>query len=263
MNFIARSVPEFIASVLDVTERWERSWRSRPGCERETLEVWFRGHSRRSYSLVPGAYRRPVDACSAFHRFRSMATPFLNPKPVTEWEWYFAAQHYGIATRLLDWTEDPLVALHFSMIGALAPDDDPPVVWMMEAASLNAINFGDDQIYVPTGRGKGSITSWLPSQIEEVEEPEGFAELPAAILPPWATPRILAQRGRFTVHGVDHAPIDTFFARAEDAERRGHIATITLARPREMAIELRRLGFAVHRLFPEPERLAEHLRELV
>ena len=86
MHHVAASVPEFIHRVLDVVSGSENAWRRRPGCERETLEVWFRGQHRRSHKLVPGAYRADVDAGSAFHRFRSMAMQFLVPKPVTEWE---------------------------------------------------------------------------------------------------------------------------------------------------------------------------------
>ena len=108
------------------------------------------------------------------------------------------------------------------------------------------------------------MTSWLPSQIEEREEEEvgPLAERRRQSSPPWATPRILAQRGRFTIHGTGRVPIEECFANAGDEERRGHLASITLTHPGSMAKELGRLGFAVHRLFPEPEKRAQHLRAM-
>src|SRR3990167_76047 len=82
----------------------------------------FRGVSQASYELTPSIARVPAkDTASRFEfeeeifeEFQSRAIPYLRYEPKTKIEWLFLAQHYGIPTRLLDWTTNPLVALFFA-----------------------------------------------------------------------------------------------------------------------------------------------------
>jgi len=83
----------------------------------------FRGVSNASHQLLPSIARVAAKDDKSrldfeqeiFEEFQARAHPYLNREPKTQIEWLFLAQHYGIPTRLLDWTTNPLVALFFAV----------------------------------------------------------------------------------------------------------------------------------------------------
>jgi len=47
--------------------------------------------------------------------FKRLTLPVINLVPKNDFEWLFLAQHYGLPTRLLDWTTNPMIALFFAV----------------------------------------------------------------------------------------------------------------------------------------------------
>jgi hypothetical protein len=76
-------------------------------------------------------------------RFQRHAVRFLNPVPQSKIEWLSLMQHYGLPTRLLDWTENPLIALFFALNENYNTVSN---VWIIDPTYLSTIDINIDSI---------------------------------------------------------------------------------------------------------------------
>ncbi len=98
---------------------------------------WYRGHGSVKWTLRPTIARIKSGILSEpplITRFKQNALALLTQRPATEWEWLFIMRHHGLPTRLLDWTESPLVGLYFAVEGHAKSDG---AVWSLRPIELN------------------------------------------------------------------------------------------------------------------------------
>lgn len=152
--------------------------------------------------------------------FKKGARPHALPLPQDQWEWLALAQHHGLATRLLDWTSNPLGALYFACERPDSAADS--VVWCYHHGGAIA-SPGSDPFAAK------AITAYWP---------------------PHVTQRITVQGGCFSAH-----PAASKNARVQWP---GDLLQVVVpsAERRRMRHELTQLGISRSTLFPDLDGIA-------
>ena len=125
-EFTANSFGDFLLAVALISNQYRGN-------------AWWRGQSSKDWKLVPGAFRdggARVDEANRCLRFMRGA-PTRRPECPTNTDyagWLQLMQHYRLPTRLLDWSESPLIALWFAISQSTDMDG---VVWALHPAGMN------------------------------------------------------------------------------------------------------------------------------
>ena len=101
-------------------------------------QLWFRGQKDFSWKLIPSVHRLDPVLESEFANHFRLRAPSLHsncPAPKDYPKWLPLMQHYRLPTRLLDWTESPVVALFFATENRTF--DGERSIWMIAPGKLN------------------------------------------------------------------------------------------------------------------------------
>jgi hypothetical protein len=230
--------------------------------------LWFRGMSKESYSLIPSLFRRAEKPSrgdygsierSLLNRFQERSLPYQNKTFSNDWAWLFFMQHYGIPTRLLDWTENPFVALFFAIINCDKKPDrsykTDSVVWILNPVTWNrsVLSFqGFD----------GEILGITDSQLKPFTPPADFGSIPDYALAMngfYNSTRIAAQRGTFLIFGKPEVAMEKYFEEkiSTDCLQKIIIKKESIAEIRD---EVVKSGITESVVFPDLDGLAKELK---
>ena len=172
-------------------------------------------------------------------------------KPMDHWEWYFLAQHFGVPTRLLDWTESSLFALYFAVRERQSGDEGGnAAVWILDPQWLNGKAGVGPNLLIP---GKES-DPWLPTN----ERGPIKATAPIAISPSHIAMRVAVQRSQFVLFGLNPSGLVDLESVQDSRLKRIDILG-GAAQP--LLDELKLCGIYETTLFPDLEGLARELKE--
>jgi hypothetical protein len=214
-------------------------------------KLWYRGTARSSYGLRPTVHRI---GCTReqerllLNQFRMLAHGVQPDCPDINdgLRWLVLMRHYGLPSRLLDWSSSALIAAFFAVGYEYA--DGPAAIWFLNPWKLNQEFYGDVGVLHLKYHGITELTG-APF---DVEVPN--VRKVAAVVSEPIDLRMTLQHAAFTFHG-DPTPLEDM----PNADE--YLAKVEIAEEARVAIagSLPHFGITASRVFPDLAHLAREL----
>ena len=225
------------------------------GILRDDVEFWFRGHADFGWTLTPSALRyktakernKALGLLADFKRYAKIKLPNLQ-KPDDELEWVQLGRHYGLPTRLLDWTRNAAIALFCASRQAGHADG---AVFVLNPSDLN--RQADERLKSPRVFDAHTDAERIRRYLTLSGNRDSRGIKTIAINPVWNSERILLQQGTFTLHGARDFTLTLEQAPSLVCLRVPSTSKEALLR------ELERAGINEMSIFPEAEHMCQYL----
>ena len=222
-------------------------------------ELWFRGQSDATWPLMPGYYRltTPPPESTLLNRFKQSAAMLAEIQPIESFDWLMLMQHYGVPTRLLDWTENPMIGMYFALNSRANYPNKDAAFWVLKPSELNKhanVEDENDPYYIP------SFNDEEPRSytIEYLKAQPKIQQMPIAANAVRNNTRIQAQSGVFTIHHLRNIPL-------EEVGNAKHLIKYVIPADAKdkIASQLALLGLNKFQIFPELSTIGDMIRDEV
>ena len=256
---IVKTLSKFLSYVSRDSTNWEFATPSG--------RAWFRGQRNAAKPPRPSIFRHEYNEHGLTNMFRYRAAAYA-PVPdrtgCTD-QWLFLMQHFGVPTRLLDWTESALAAIFFAVF---QKDKDKPqedtdaAVWMLHPLKMNALkeSIGKQDFPNTWANFQGNV---VRNNIDRAFWTAGKpTRLPIAILPTFDRSIMSSQKSCFTVQGSNESDFESLF-QGTSLIRKGFFKKYLIPRDccRKIEKELDRVGITNSAVFPDLKGLALELEQ--
>lgn len=220
------------------------------------LVWWYRGHPSATWQLLPRVWREhsPSQERHLAHEFRARAGTRHSHRPAFDdyAGWLALMQHYGVPTRLLDWTRAPVIAAFFAVHPSVQPqalgDGTAASIWAVAPGRLNEDQGLEPLLYTLNA---GELHGSLRPAFKE----HACSKRVVAAVPFESDIRMQVQQGVFTVHThgdpLEAVPGTSLWL---------HQFLIPADARTSMAREVDSLGLGLADIFPDLTSLAQELR---
>lgn len=266
--------------------------------------TWFRGQEDADWPLVPSVFRRnesneliyALEEHRLVDRFKLHQAKH-RAELKTTFDWLSLMQHYRYPTRILDWSENILVALYFAVIDKLETRDKSGALFVLNTFKLNFLTDRFSTHFKPD-----DFPCWLRAQMAEdtsfkevrhqiinerpadlslinemTEDTEkeiklkNYLSRPIAVFPYHLHERMVRQQSTFVLHGGTYAKSGDFYPPIllEDLNNstdyyRKFLKKFIIQPDKKDSIrrQLQMIGIHMGSMFPELEYQSQYLKDL-
>lgn len=248
--------------------------------------ILHRGHAKHDWAITPSIFRQSPD----IKRFESQiirelisAFPLAFADDKTMFDRLVRMQHFGLPTRLLDATRNPLVSLYFACDPDYANDEDGAIISVRSPATRVKF-FDSDTVSCMANisnlsvEEQNSIENSSATTIRDLSELEATKRLiqfikeekpyfsshikkvdlfrPLSVIPKMLNPRLSAQFGAFIIFGLDKS-------KGVSYKKDSTVMKVNISKSAKPQIleTLSSLGIDGFTLFPEIDRAAKVIKQ--